>query len=43
MFYTESSEKRLYALLIPQILKNDYRDFWTFSEISYHLTDMEMK
>jgi hypothetical protein len=30
----ESSGKLLYALLITQIPKDDYRDFWTFSEIS---------
>ena len=31
----ESSEKVLYALLITQISKNDYTDFWTFPEISF--------
>jgi hypothetical protein len=31
---SESSEKLLHALLITQISKEDYKDFWTFSEIS---------
>jgi len=30
----ESSKKLLHALLITQISKEDYKDFWTFSEIS---------
>jgi hypothetical protein len=34
----ESSEKLLHALLITQISKEDYRDFWTFSEISSKMT-----
>jgi hypothetical protein len=33
-FIWESSEKLIHALLITQISKNDYRDFWTFSGIS---------
>ena len=32
--HSESSEKILHALLITQISKKDYGDFWTFSEIT---------
>jgi hypothetical protein len=28
-YFFESSEKLPFALLITQIIKNDYRDFWT--------------
>jgi len=30
----ENSEKLRHALLITQISKEDYADFWTFSEVS---------
>jgi hypothetical protein len=31
---SERSERLLHAFLITQISKEDYKDFWTFSEIS---------